>query len=64
MRLVLERRNEQSVAVAVLSPLLAVVLTLVTGAVLFAVLGKLPSRLCGSTSSIRSPSPGPCRRWP
>lgn len=42
MRLVLERRNEQSVAVAVLSPLLAVVLTLVTGAVLFAVLGKPP----------------------
>ncbi len=42
MRLVLERRTEQSVAVALLSPLLAVALTLVTGAILFAVLGKPP----------------------
>lgn len=42
MRLVLERRAEQSMAVALLSPLLAVALTLVTGAVLFAILGKPP----------------------
>src|SRR3712207_4784206 len=42
MRLVLERRAEQSLAIAVLSPLLAVVLTLITGAILFAILGKPP----------------------
>src|SRR5919107_1518635 len=42
MRLVLERRTEQSVAVALASPLLAVALTLATGALLFALLGKPP----------------------
>ncbi len=42
MRLALERRAEQSVAVAVASPLIAIALTLVTGAILFALLGKPP----------------------
>ena len=42
MRLALERRGERSLAIALLSPLLAVVLTLATGAALFALLGKPP----------------------
>src|SRR5882672_9904124 len=42
MRLVLERRIERARMFAVLSPLLAVALTLVTGALLFAALGKPP----------------------
>jgi len=42
MHLVLERRPERSILLAVSSPLLAIVLTLATGALLFAVLGKPP----------------------
>src|ERR1044072_5175827 len=42
MRLALERRAERSVFIALLSPLLAIALTLATGAVLFALLGKPP----------------------
>src|SRR4051812_43040879 len=42
MRLALERRAERSTVMAVASPLIAVVLTLATGAALFALLGKPP----------------------
>src|SRR3954451_8848993 len=42
MQLVLERRPERSVVMALASPLFAVVLTLATGAGLFALLGKPP----------------------
>src|SRR5947208_777184 len=42
MRLALERRAERSIVMALASPLIAVVLTLVTGAALFALLGKPP----------------------
>src|SRR6266567_9071021 len=42
MRLALERRAERSTVMAVASPLLAVALTLATGAALFALLGKPP----------------------
>jgi simple sugar transport system permease protein len=42
VRLALERRAERSRAMALLSPLIAIVLTLVTGAILFALLGKPP----------------------
>jgi general nucleoside transport system permease protein len=42
MRLALERRPERSILMAIASPLLAVALTLATGAALFAVLGKPP----------------------
>src|SRR5215467_15956219 len=42
MRLVLERRAERSAAIAVESPLIAIALTLVTMAALFAALGKNP----------------------
>ena len=42
MRLVLERRAERSTSVAVASPLIAIALTLVTMAILFAALGKNP----------------------
>jgi len=42
MRLVLERRVERSVLVAITSPLIAVALTLATMAALFALLGKDP----------------------
>src|SRR5262245_6935854 len=42
MRLVLERRQERSVFIALLSPVLAIVLTLGVGAILFALLGKPP----------------------
>src|SRR5215471_11699434 len=42
MRLVLERRAERSAAVAVASPLIAIALTLLTMAILFAALGKHP----------------------
>jgi len=42
MRLVLERQAERSAAVAVASPLIAIALTLVTMAILFAALGKNP----------------------
>src|SRR5882672_9093965 len=42
MRLVLERRAERSTAIAILSPLIAIGMTLVTMTVLFAVIGKNP----------------------
>jgi general nucleoside transport system permease protein len=42
MRLVLERRPERSTTIAILSPLIAIALTLVTMTVLFALLGKNP----------------------
>ncbi len=42
MQLVLERRAERSTKIAILSPLIAIVLTLVTMAILFAILGKNP----------------------
>src|SRR5438309_5783475 len=42
MQLVLERRPERSIAMALASPLIAVALTLATGAALFALLGKPP----------------------
>src|SRR5436305_12856556 len=42
MRLVLERRPERSIVMALASPLIAIALTLATGAVLFALLGKPP----------------------
>src|SRR3989440_12954858 len=42
MQLVLERRAERSIAMALASPLFAVVLTLASGAALFALLGKPP----------------------
>src|SRR5437764_11760494 len=42
MRLALERRAERSIAMALASPLIAVALTLATGAALFALLGKPP----------------------
>ena len=42
MQLVLEKRAERSTFIAVASPLIAIVLTLVTMAVLFAILGKNP----------------------
>src|SRR3954468_1938697 len=42
MRLALERRPERAMVMAVASPLLAVALTLATGAALFALLGKPP----------------------
>jgi simple sugar transport system permease protein len=42
MQLVLEKRSERSAAIAIASPLIAIVLTLLTMAVLFAILGKNP----------------------
>ena len=42
MQLVLERRPERSAVIAVASPLIAVVLTVVTFAILFAIMGKNP----------------------
>ena len=42
MRLALERRGERSLLIALISPLLAVALTMATGAALFALLGKPP----------------------
>jgi general nucleoside transport system permease protein len=42
MQLVLERRPEHSTAIAVASPLIAVALTVITFAVLFAIMGKDP----------------------
>jgi simple sugar transport system permease protein len=42
MQLVLEKRPERSAVIAVASPLLAIALTLVTMAVLFAIIGKDP----------------------
>src|SRR5947207_6539655 len=42
MQLVLEKRAERSTAIALLSPLIAIALTIVTMSLLFAVLGKNP----------------------
>src|SRR5436190_21112301 len=42
MQLVLERRAERSTTIAIVSPLIAIALTLVTMTVLFALLGKNP----------------------
>ncbi len=42
MRLALERRAERSIVMALVSPLLAIALTLATGALLFWLLGKPP----------------------
>jgi len=42
MQLVLEKRAERSTKIAILSPLIAIALTLVTMAILFAILGKNP----------------------
>jgi general nucleoside transport system permease protein len=47
MQLVLERRAERSTKIAIASPLVAVALTLVTMAVLFALLGKNPVAALG-----------------
>jgi general nucleoside transport system permease protein len=43
MQLVLEKRAERSNAVALVSPLIAIVLTIVTTGILFAILGKNPA---------------------
>src|SRR5256885_7371867 len=43
MRLALERRAQRSIVMALASPLIAVALTLATGAALFALLGKPPA---------------------
>jgi simple sugar transport system permease protein len=42
MQLVLEKRAERSTGIAIVSPLLAVALTLITMSILFAILGKNP----------------------
>jgi simple sugar transport system permease protein len=42
MQLVLERRAERSTGIALLSPLIAIGLTLVTMTIMFAILGKNP----------------------
>ena len=42
MQLALERRSERSTAIAIASPLIAIALTLITMAALFAILGKNP----------------------
>ena len=47
MQLVLEKRAERSAAIAIASPLIAIALTLVTMAVLFAILNKDPIEALG-----------------
>jgi ABC-type uncharacterized transport system permease subunit len=47
MQLVLEKRAERSAVIAVASPIIAIALTLVTMAVLFAILGKNPITALG-----------------
>ena len=47
MHLALERRAERSATIAITSPLIAIALTLVTMAVLFAILGKNPITALG-----------------
>jgi general nucleoside transport system permease protein len=47
MQLVLEKRAERSAAIAIASPLIAIAMTLVTMAVLFAILGKDPITALG-----------------
>src|SRR5260370_17691717 len=43
MQLVLEKRSERSNAIALVSPLIAIGLTIVTMSILFAILGKNPA---------------------
>src|SRR5690349_11334666 len=47
MRLVLERRAERSATIALVSPLIAIALTLATMSVLFALIGKNPIAALG-----------------
>src|SRR6201996_2964194 len=47
MQLALERRTERAAVIAVASPLIAVALTLITMAILFAILGKNPIEALG-----------------
>ena len=47
MQLVLERRAERSNTIALVSPLIAIALTIVTMSVLFAILGKNPISALG-----------------
>ena len=47
MRLVLEKRAERSTTIALLSPLIAIVLTVVTMSILFALIGKNPLAALG-----------------
>jgi ABC-type uncharacterized transport system permease subunit len=47
MQLALERRTERAVVIAVASPLIAIALTLITMAILFAILGKNPIEALG-----------------
>src|ERR1700746_1537942 len=47
MQLVLEKRAERSNAIAIISPLIAIVLTIVTMSILFALLGKNPLHALG-----------------
>jgi general nucleoside transport system permease protein len=47
MHIALERRAERSAAIAIASPLIAIALTLVTMAILFAILGKNPITALG-----------------
>ena len=64
MRLALERRAERSVFIALLSPLLAIALTLATGAALFALLGKPPIEALRIYFFDPLPTRGRCRRSP
>ena len=47
MQLVLERRAERAAWIAVASPLIAIAFTLITMAILFAILGKNPIEALG-----------------
>ena len=47
MRLVLEKRSERSNAIALVSPLIAITLTIVTMSILFVLLGKNPLHALG-----------------
>src|SRR5438045_5978496 len=47
MQLVLEKRAERSKAIALISPLIAIGLTIVTMSILFAILGKNPVSALG-----------------
>src|ERR1700744_6206418 len=47
MQLALERRTERAAVIAIASPLIAIALTLITMAILFAILGKNPIEALG-----------------
>src|SRR5437773_12414264 len=47
MQLVLEKRTERSITIALISPLIAIGLTIVTMSILFAILGKNPIAALG-----------------